>query len=176
MNSGWFSIDTPHLTLRDLALDDLSDMCKLCMDPEVTKYLDYIKMKDEAAVKRWLIDKIKHNNENPRHSYNFAITENPSDKMVGWIGIGKTSDKTKGDMDFGYALKKEYWGKGYASEALKAVLEFGLKRLKVGKIVGDCDIRNTASIKVMEKAGMKYEKTDIQAGKVSKYYSITSSL
>ncbi len=152
-------INTPRLVLRELSINDLDSMSQLCLDPEITKYMDYIECNNVDEVRTWLEDKIMHNQSNPRFSYGFAIVEKATTNMVGWIGIGKAETPDKGDMDFGYAMHKNYWGKGYASEALKGLLDFCFANLDVHKITGKCDENNIGSIKVMQKAGMTFEKS-----------------
>jgi RimJ/RimL family protein N-acetyltransferase len=147
-------------------------MCSLSLDPEITKFIDYIKFKDVTQVNDWLQSRIKSNSEIPRQSYNLAVVEKSSGNMIGWIGIGEPSDKSTADLDFGYALLREYWGKGYASEALGALITFCFKELKVHKISGDCDSENIGSIKVMEKVGMKFEYDKEDGGRISRHYSI----
>ncbi len=56
-----------------------------------------------------------------------------------------------------YRLRKKYWGNGYASEAAKKVIEFGFIHWGLHRIEAMCDARNAASIKVLEKIGMKKE-------------------
>jgi RimJ/RimL family protein N-acetyltransferase len=57
----------------------------------------------------------------------------------------------------GYELDPNYWGKGYATEAATAVLNFGFAELKVHRIGANAVAENTASLRVLEKIGMQYE-------------------
>lgn len=151
-------IETERLLLRDVQLDDFESFKKLCSDDQVTKYLDYITFATEEKLKEWVESHVKYNLQVPRHSYNFSIIEKTSGKFVGWIGIGEPSDKTKADLDFGYALMHDCWGKGYATEALRTLIKYCFDNLGVRRIMGDCDSRNIASQRVMEKVGMKLER------------------
>jgi RimJ/RimL family protein N-acetyltransferase len=60
-----------------------------------------------------------------------------------------------GVLDFGYALLPVYWGKGYATEALSAIIHFAFEKLNVEQIYGECDFNNPALARVMEKAGLR---------------------
>ena len=149
-----FQIKTKRLILRDLLESDLNDMYKLGSDERVIKHMEFIKFDSVQKTKDWLLESIKNNKSKPRNAYILAITEVNSAEFIGWIGIGKPSSKGKGDLDFGYALLPEFWGKGYASEALAALLNYCIELPNVNVITGDCDIANVGSKKVMEKAGM----------------------
>lgn len=155
---GNFQINSERLLLRDLREDDLEAMCKLCLNPKITRYMDYIAKKDRDEVLKWIQEFIKHNNAVPRHSYNLVVVEKESGEMVGWIGIGKPDDKDKGDLDFGYAILEEHQGKGYGTEALNTLIEFCFGLAGVHKIFGECDKENVASQRIMQKCGMRCER------------------
>ncbi len=170
-----FKLTTPRLTLRDLKIEDLEDLAKLCLDPEITRYMEYIKRKSIGEVEEWLREMIKYNDEVPRKTYNFAIIENETNRMIGWIGIGEPTKEGKGDMDFGYAIYKDSQGKGYGREALKSLLDFSLSLPDIYEITGECDAQNVASEKVMLAVGMKLVKVTEEDNEISKHFSIFSS-
>ena len=68
-------------------------------------------------------------------------------------------DKPDRCIDVGYAISNKYWNKGLTTEAVKAIIKFGFKKLDANRIETHCDENNAASYRVMEKAGMKYEGT-----------------
>lgn len=129
-------ITTNRITLRDLLEDDLDSMCQVCLNPNITKYMNYIKKNSAEEVRTWLHETMEHNSAHPRFSYNLAIIEKATGEMIGWIGIGKPSDETKGDLDFGYAIIESYQGKGYGTEALRALIDFSFGLDGVHKIFG----------------------------------------
>nr|WP_245780802.1 GNAT family protein [Gracilibacillus orientalis] len=61
--------------------------------------------------------------------------------------------------EIGYVLNKNYWGNGFASEAIKEVIKFGFESVHLNRIEGGCDTDNIGSGKVMLKAGFEYEGT-----------------
>ena len=149
------SIATVRLTLRDLQLADLPAMHRLRSNPRVTQHIDYIASSSQAETEQWLRATILHNEQRPRCAYNLAIVHTESAETIGWIGIGEASDKTFGTHNFGYALLNEYWGRGYMSEALKALLTFATEQLQMPKIYGECAPQNVVSARVMENCGMR---------------------
>ena len=85
----------------------------------------------------------------------FAIREKEVRKLIGTIGLHLNKEHQKAEL--GYWLGKNFWRKGYLTEALKAVLEFGFKELNLNKIYATHFLFNPNSGKVMLKAGMKFE-------------------
>ena len=77
--------------------------------------------------------------------------------MIGWIGAGRPRDPARGDQDFGYALDRQTWGRGYATEALRTLVAYLFEHGGARKIVGECVAANPASARVMEKAGLRLE-------------------
>ncbi len=59
--------------------------------------------------------------------------------------------------EIGYSLHPAFWGRGIATEAARLLIDFGFRKLHLHRIYATCDPRNTASFKVMEKAGLSYE-------------------
>ncbi len=88
-------------------------------------------------------------------SYRFAIREKEAGKLIGLIGLH--IDKTHHKAELGYWLGKDFWGKGYLTETVKAVLKFGFEELNLNKIYATHFLYNPASEKVMKKAGMQFE-------------------
>ncbi len=88
-------------------------------------------------------------------SYRFAIRENEIGKLIGLIGLH--IDKTHQKAELGYWLGKDFWGNGYLTETVNAVLKFGFEELSLNKIYATHFLYNPASEKVMQKSGMRLE-------------------
>ncbi len=78
-----------------------------------------------------------------------------SDEYCGSVGLHVEKDHGRAEM--GYWIGVPYWGRGYASEAARAVVEYGLRELGLNRIYATVFAGNTASRRVAEKAGMRYE-------------------
>lgn len=104
--------------------------------------------------KKWIeeCEKNDKEKENP-NAVNFAIDANG--EVVGGIGLSKIVKQHKGEL--GYWLSENYWGKGIMTEAIKLIIEFGFKQLKLVRIYADVFPFNKASMKVLEKNGFKLE-------------------
>lgn len=80
------------------------------------------------------------------------------DVWLGWCGSKRLPN---GDVDLGYRLLREHWGQGYATEAGGACLELGFGHFGLDTIVGRVAQENLASVRVLEKLGMHYWKTEV---------------
>jgi RimJ/RimL family protein N-acetyltransferase len=89
----------------------------------------------------------------------FAVTlpvkRRPMGRLVGAIGL--IVDRTHSRAEMGYWIGKPFWGKGYATEAARAVIGYGFETLSLNRIFAHHMTRNPASGRVLEKAGMKFE-------------------
>jgi ribosomal-protein-alanine N-acetyltransferase len=149
-----FEVKTQRLALRDLLKEDQQVMHRLRSDPDVIRHMEYLRSDTAAETWTWILETIEHNSLNPRQSYNLVIKRRSDNRILGWIGIGQATGELPGVLDFGYALLPEFWGQGFATEALSAVLRIGFESLGADRIFGECDPNNPASGRVMEKAGM----------------------
>jgi len=94
--------------------------------------------------------------QKPRRKFDIAVNLKRGQKLIGACGI-RIQDPVLRTADMGYVLNRGYWGKGYATEAAKALIHFGFSKLKFHRIWATCDVQNKASARVLEKAGMKRE-------------------
>jgi len=87
----------------------------------------------------------------------FAITLRETGEVVGMIGVHVNAEHQHGEV--GYWIGVPYQGRGYASEAARAVIDYAFSELKLNKVFAEHFARNPASGRVMQKAGMTYEGT-----------------
>ena len=81
----------------------------------------------------------------------------------------------KDEKELGYRLDSQYWGQGLATEAASATVKYGFEALNLPYILGVVERSNQASVRVLEKVGMKYERVTIFQGSEMDVYRITSS-
>lgn len=150
-------LKTPRLVIREVREGDAEGLHPIFSDPEVTKYMGYIKSESLEKTQAWVKATIEHNAKIPRFAYNFTILLKPAGSVIGWIGFGQANEKVRhiGDRDFGYALGKDRWNKGYGTEALKRIAEFAFAELDTRVFWGECDKKNPGSRRMMEKAGFE---------------------
>ena len=148
------NIETKNLVLESFMIQDAEEIFKIRSDDRVTKYLDRDNHKtvDESGS---MIQSIIKSFED-KAGINWIIREKISFEVVGYIGYWKLIRENV-RAEIGYALKPEYWGKGYMSEALLKVIEFGFNEFKLHSIMGNVNPQNKRSIKLLEKYGFKKE-------------------
>ena len=162
-------LETERLVLRKLKIADADAMYIYASNDDVTKYVLWDSHTSPEQTKRFLqfmIDKYEQEN------YAWAVTLKDSDEFIGTIDYVML-DKKERIGEIGYALSHLYWGKGYMSEAAKAILHYGFTELHLERIQARCFTENIGSERVMQKAGMVYEGT-MRKAKLSKgtYYNL----
>jgi RimJ/RimL family protein N-acetyltransferase len=149
------AIETPRLVLRELGDNDAPAVQAYAGDLEVVRYLDWGPNTPEdtaqfLAVARATRDAV------PRTAYHLAITLKGAGRLIGGCRI-EIRNAANGSGDLGYVLDRPHWGRGYATEATRALVEFGFGRLALHRIWAACDVENRASARVLEKVGMRRE-------------------
>ena len=151
------TINTVRLVLRPFQPGDLSTMHAYASDPENTEYMLYLPNRSIEGTERFLRMAIAEWEKDKPQFYEFAIVLDG--KHIG--AVSAALDESGQESELGWILHKDYWGKGYASEAAKAIMDFAFEELKVKKVVAHCDYRNVASIRIIEKIGMTLERDDL---------------
>jgi RimJ/RimL family protein N-acetyltransferase len=164
--------ETERLIVRSMEYSDLDTFAALCADPIAMQYMGDGETLDRATVEKWISVCQKKYAE--RGYGTSAVVEKESGKFIGFCGVIRASDK---DFDeIVYAIAQEFWGKGYATEAAKATLDYVFGISEVSEIYATIHAKNEASIKMMAKLGMEYEKTEIEEdGEGTAYYLIRRS-
>ena len=148
-------LETERLILRPFCREDAADvLCCWESDPDVAKYMFWTSHNDIEKTKEWIDFEL---GQIEKHDwYRFAIVLKGTNVLIGTALI-YYEDKVD-CWEIGYNLGKKYWAKGYATEAMKKVIEFAISQLKLSQIVGRYAKENPASGSVMKKLGFVYEK------------------
>jgi ribosomal-protein-alanine N-acetyltransferase len=160
-------LETPRLRLRPFTPADLPDLHRLDSDPTVMRYV--IPPRSYAETEEYL-QKILKNYEDPHGPVRWCMVEKETGAMAGVIGIFRLEDDT--DWEIGYRFFENFWGKGYATEALREVIDYGLHIRKLPRLVAVANPENRASYRVMEKVGMHFEKMAFYYGTDVVFYAI----
>lgn len=143
-------LETPRTFLRKLSANDAADFYALNQDPLVLKYTGDKPFESIESARMFLEDYAEtHTNGLGR----LAVINKQTGKFIGWCGLKYTPEKD--EFDIGFRFFKEYWNKGFATETSLKCLKYGFAELNLNEIVGRAIVQNTASIRVLEKIGMK---------------------
>jgi len=149
-------IETERLFLDKLKLEDVPLITKYASNRKISKYYLNIPYPiTEADTLRW----ISHSYESFEKDGNFifGIYLKSTQEFIGSISLVIVAIHKKAIL--GYWVAVSFWNKGYATEATRAIIDFGFKNLRLNKICATHSIKNDASGKVMQKAGMIKEGT-----------------
>jgi ribosomal-protein-alanine N-acetyltransferase len=151
-------IESERLIIRDFIESDLHELFQLISDDTNMKYLPEIKVKTLSEAKINLNESIDESKKEERMKWFFAMIDKNSKSLIGSIGYTvEQSIETQKLVNLGYFTKKEYWGKGYTSEACTALIKYAFTQDTVIKIETGCLKENKASEKVMINAGLQKE-------------------
>src|SRR4051794_2150912 len=146
---------TERLLLRDFVPDDWAAVLAYQSDPRYLRYYEW-QHRTEEDVRAFVGMFLAQQEEVPRRKFQLAITLPGSGALIGNCGV-RVRDPLLRAADIGYELDPRHWGHGYATEAARAMLDFGFGPLGMHRIAADCIAENTASAHVLEKIGMRQE-------------------
>lgn len=161
-------IETSRTILRKFTMDDLEDVASIFSNPRVMKYLglngqpvsrDETREILKSMIRLW----------QTRGYGRMAVVSKKNNKLIGIAGLRYY----EGDAELFYLLDEPYWGKGLATEIGQAVLEYGFETFDFSRIIAVTRPANAASSRVLEKLGLRFEKTDVIEGIRAHRYSVT---
>ena len=153
------TLETPRLVLRPFTATAWDAVDAMLSDVETTRHMHFGTW--TAARRREWFDWCVAEAQRPAaDSIDWAIARRDTGETIGWFGIGAASEPTIAeDISFGYLLARSHWNRGYMTEALRAVFAYEFETLGVPRLSATCEVDNAASARVMEKAGMRRERT-----------------
>lgn len=149
-------LNTKRIKFREIEQKDLKHLHRLLTDKDVNKYIPLPKMTIEKTTDL-LSSIINDKNLIDRERFFFILEDLNNSKTIGSIVLKRTDKNNTAIL--GYSFFKEFWGKGYASEAAVAMVEYGLNSIKLKRIESSCVPSNPASERVLLNCKMKYETT-----------------
>ncbi len=146
-------IATERLVLRRPRLADAPDVFAYASDPEVTRLMTWRTPTDISQAVEFLAE--CGPNWERGDDFTWIITAKPDDRAIGAL----STRVRKSAADLGYILNRKEWGKGYVTEAARAVADLLLAQPDMYRVWATCDTENHASAKVLEKCGLVLEGT-----------------
>lgn len=148
-------IETERLILRNYTLNDLEDYWEYIQMPNVGPRCGWPAYTDKEKAK----ERLKIESTKPLQ---YAIELKDTHKVIGSIELMEPDENTKTDgytKEIGCLLHEGYWGKGIMTEAMQAIVKYGMEELGLDEIVAGYYTPNVASGKIQAKAGLKPYKT-----------------
>jgi [ribosomal protein S5]-alanine N-acetyltransferase len=147
-------IETPRLRLRPFRMADADDVQRLAGDQAIADTtLNIPHPYENGAAERWITN---HRDWFERgEQVVFAITLQSDDRLLGAVGVQINREDQRGEL--GYWIGVPYWGQGYCTEAVRAILAYGFEQLGLNRIQACHFARNPASGCVMRNVGMQHE-------------------
>src|SRR5215510_2448484 len=150
--------ETERLIVRRMEFEDLDAFAELCADPVAMQYMGDGETLEREMVERWIA--VCQTKYEQRGYGTSAVIEKESGKFIGFCGVVRAPDKDFDDIV--YAFSRDTWGKGYATEAAAATLNYVFGISELSEIYATIHAKNEASIKMMAKLKMDYQKTEIE--------------
>ena len=149
-------IETERLYFREINIQDAAAMYTLDSSALVHKYLGNKPVKNIEEVNtviNYILQQYKANG-----IARWAVIEKKSFEFIGWAGLKYITEPINNKVhyyDIGYRLHQHYWGKGFATEATKAIIKYGFKQMKLSSLFAITDCNNDASKNVLLKCGLQ---------------------
>ncbi len=151
---------TERLLLRDFAWSDQEAVHVFASDPVVTQFMDW-GPNDVHDTRAFVTMAVAQSSHRHRTEFEFAAvlparTEDEPGQVIGSVSVRITNQQHRqGEM--GYVFNRAFWSQGYATEASRALLDFGFTTLGLHRIAATCRPDNIGSARVLEKVGMAQE-------------------
>lgn len=147
------TLTTPRLLMRQLLEEDAPELYLLNSDPEVLRYTGDVPFASVDEAREFIR---RYDQYTLYRRGRLGMFSKETGAFIGWCGL--KYHPFNEETELGFRLKREYWNKGYATEAALASLDYGFNQLGLSTIMGRVIKENTASIRVLEKIGMRYWK------------------
>jgi ribosomal-protein-alanine N-acetyltransferase len=144
---------TARLSLREFVASDFQAVHAYSSDPRVTRYL-FFGPRDEESTADYLEGLLASQRERPRTRFELAVEQIASGHVIGACDL---SFIERNVVDLGYMLSIENWGRGFATEIALALIDAAFFDLRADRVISTVDVNNGASIRVLEKIGMRWE-------------------
>lgn len=147
------TLQTDRLDLVEIGPEHLIDVFKLFSDNKVTQFYNIVTLREETEAQKyvdWYISRFAE-----RAGIRWGICLRGHSGLIGTAGFNNFKKQHRANL--GYDVRAEFWNKGYATEALKAIINFGFSELDINRIEAEVMQGNTASERVLTKLGFTKE-------------------
>ncbi len=148
-------ITTPRLVLRRLTTGDWKDLLEVLSDEEVFRYMEGQPLGEEQVI-RWLEHDSVVKLTTPDQLFYLGIEVRDGGRLIGYAALNFT-DPRRSQARLNICLNPKFHHKGFALEATDALIRFCFADIRLHRVTGCCDSRNTAACRLLENVGMRRE-------------------
>lgn len=164
-------LETKRLILREMALYDVDDLFEVFSDPEAMQF--YPQPFDRQMTQTWIERNVQRYTQ---HGFGlWALILKQTGKLIGDCGLVVQEVDGVEEIEIGYHICRDLWGKGLATEAAQACRDYGFSQLGFDKLISLISPGNIASRRVAEKNGMRLLKEIEWRDKPTCVYAIERS-
>ena len=149
-------LETERLVLRRFTRDDVDILVELDSDPDVMRFINGGRPTPREEVEDEILPAFLGYYDRYAGYGFWAAVERSTERFVGWFHFRPPDAAKADDVELGYRLRKSAWGKGYATEGSRALVDKGFAELGVDRVFASTMVVNVASRRVMEKAGLRF--------------------
>jgi [ribosomal protein S5]-alanine N-acetyltransferase len=162
------TLSTPRLTLRPFEAEDAEPLHRILLQENILQYFPPSTPPTLEKAQRIIDHQLTHWAD---HGLGWwAVQLREGDDLIGWNGLQYLPET--GEVEIGYLLSKDAWGRGYATEGARAGLQFGFETLGLTTIIGLVHRDNVASQRVLLKCGMTFLAESEYFGMILRKYTI----
>lgn len=155
------TITTERLLIRPMIESDAADLALRRSDPEVARFQSWTTPYSREQAVELIASVIEIGRPTPGHWFQFALDRTEDGATVGDIAFHIADDGRNGEI--GFTLHRWAWGNGYALEAASAIVGYAFSQLGLHRVEASVDPRNAASVRLLERLGMRHEGTSIES-------------
>jgi RimJ/RimL family protein N-acetyltransferase len=152
-------LETERLVLRQFTSDDVDNLVELDSDPDVMHFITGGRATPRDEIEHDLLPYVLGYYEDGNRYGFWAAIEKQSGSFLGWFHFRPAEGRPSDEPELGYRLRRSAWGNGYATEGSRALIHKGFTELGVQRVVAETMAVNSASRRVMEKAGLTLVRT-----------------
>lgn len=165
-------LETPRLILRDFQQEDLHQLALILANPQVMEFsptgilsVSQVQAKIDSFITSY-----------KKFGFGKWAVMFKDNKLIGYCGIAVEQIDKVDELEIGYRLDLEFWGRGLATEAASTTIQYGFEQLKFPYSLGIVERENLASVRVLEKLGMKYKRETVFHGVKMDVYQVSGVL
>lgn len=147
-------LHTERLLLRRITESDVKNIFEIYSDPETARFDWYYPIESMDKVTK-IIDSFEEGYEE-KEEITWGVVRKDDNKLIGYCCLGDFQEGPR-SCEIGYGFNREYWNKGYGTEAVQILVKFAFEEMNINRIAGTVTLGNDASIKVLKKCGFQQE-------------------